>query len=97
MFLKIWQVSQENNIAGVSFKIKRPSSEKETPTQVFPSEICEIFENNLFYITPLVAASVYCEVGISDIILEDNTAILLTLGNQVLGITNGPSQTFHSH
>ena len=37
------------------------------------------------------------KVGISDIILEDNATILLALGNQVLGITNDSSQTFHSH
>ena len=30
---------------------------KKTPTQVFSCEYCEIFKNNLFYRTPLVATS----------------------------------------
>ena len=30
---------------------------KETPTQVFSCEYCEIFKNSFFYRTPLVAAS----------------------------------------
>ena len=48
------QKSQENTCARVSFLnfIK-----KETLTQVFSCEFCEIFENNFFYITPSEAAS----------------------------------------
>ena len=33
--------------------------EKETPTQVFSCEICDIFKNNFFYRTPPVAAPVF--------------------------------------
>ena len=48
------QKSQENTCASVSFLnfIK-----KETLTQVFSCEFCEIFENNFFYRTPSEAAS----------------------------------------
>ena len=39
MFLKISQISQENT---------GNFSEKETPTQLFSCEICEIFKNTYF-------------------------------------------------
>ena len=41
-----------------SFQAFRPATLlKETPTQVFSCEICEIFQNTFFYKTPPVAAS----------------------------------------
>ena len=36
---------------------------KETPTQVFPCEICEIFKNNFFHRTSPVAAFVFSETN----------------------------------
>ena len=36
---------------------------KETPTQVFSYEYCDIFKNSLFYRTPLVAASAITTSG----------------------------------
>ena len=38
-------------------KLQHFKSPKETPTQVFSYEICEIFNNTFFYKTPPVAAS----------------------------------------
>ena len=43
-FLKIYKISRENTCAGVCFKLYL----KETPTQVFSSEICKIFMNTFF-------------------------------------------------
>ena len=63
MFLKIWENSQKDTCVEVSFFNKiaglRPSTllKKETPTQVFFCEFCQIFKNNFFYRTLTVAAS----------------------------------------
>ena len=67
MFLEISQNSQENTCARVSFLTKlqacRPEAcnfiKKETLTQVFSCEICEISTNTFLHRTPLVAASVH--------------------------------------
>ena len=53
MFLKISQNSQEYTCAGVSFLIKLQAKackfiKKETLTQMFSWEFCEIFKNSLF-------------------------------------------------
>ena len=52
IFLKIPQNSQENTCAIVSFLIKLPQAcnlvKKETLTQVFSCEFCEIFKNTFF-------------------------------------------------
>ena len=62
MCLEISQNLQESTCAKVSFLIKLPEAcnfiIKETLTQAFPCEFCEISKNNFFYRTPLVAASV---------------------------------------
>ena len=52
VFWKISQNSQENTCAKVCNFIK-----KETLTQVFSCEICEIFKNTFFYRTLPVTAS----------------------------------------
>ena len=52
VFLKISQNSQENTCAS-SCSITK----KETLTQVFSCEFCEIFKSTYFYETPPVAAS----------------------------------------
>ena len=62
VFLRISLYSQENNCVGVSSFIKLLASSlqlyyKETPTQMFSCEFCEIFKNTFFQRTPLVAAS----------------------------------------
>ena len=57
---KISQNSQDNTCARVSILIKSlfyNFIKKETPTQVFSCEFCEIFKNNFFHRTPPVAAS----------------------------------------
>ena len=38
---------------------------RDTPTQAFPCEFCEIFKNTFFYRTPPVAASAFNVVRIS--------------------------------
>ena len=43
VFLKISQIPQESTYAGMWFLIK--FQKKETPTQVFSCECCEIFKN----------------------------------------------------
>ena len=52
MFLNILQNSQEKTCARVSFLIKLQAScnfiKKETPTQVFSCEFCEISKNTFF-------------------------------------------------
>ena len=54
MFLEILQNSQENSCVRVSFLIKLQTlglelyESKETPTQVFFCEICEVFKNTFF-------------------------------------------------
>ena len=53
MFLEISQNSQENNHAGVSFLIKLQALacsfiKKETLSQVFSCEFCEIYKNTFF-------------------------------------------------
>ena len=53
VFLKISQYSQEHICVGFSFSIKwqvlgLPLYKKETPTQVFSYEYCEIFKNSFF-------------------------------------------------
>ena len=63
MFLEVSQNSQENTCARVSFLIKLQTEacnfiKKETLTQVFSYEFCEISKNIFFRRTPLVAASV---------------------------------------
>ena len=55
VFLKISQISQKNTCVRVSFQ--QQLYQKQTPTQVFFSEICEIFKNTFFNRTPPVAAS----------------------------------------
>ena len=50
----LWQRLFFNKVAGASSFIK-----KETPTQVFSCEFCEITTNIFFYRTPRVAASEY--------------------------------------
>ena len=60
--LKIPQTSQENTCGGVSFyrgcRVEAlQHCQKETPTEVFFCEVCEIFENMSFYRTPLAADS----------------------------------------
>ena len=62
VFLEISQYSQKNICARVSFSIKLLAKannfiEKETPTQMFCCEFCEIFKNIFSYRTPPVAAS----------------------------------------
>ena len=62
VFLKILQNLQENTCIGVSFLIKLQASSlqlylKETPTQVFSCEFCEIFNNTFFQRTTPIAAS----------------------------------------
>ena len=52
------QYIQENICVGVLFLIKSQAfTKKETPTQIFSAKYCEIFQNRLFYRTPLVTAS----------------------------------------
>ena len=63
MFLEVSQNSQENTCARVSFLIKLQTEacnfiKKETLTQVFSYEFCEISKNIFFRRTPLVAAYV---------------------------------------
>ena len=55
VFLKIWQNSQENTCARVSFLIKLQA---EAQAQVFSCEFCEFFKNICFHKKPTVAASV---------------------------------------
>ena len=62
VFLEISQYSQKNICARVSFSIKLQAKannfiEKETPTQMFCCEFCEILKNIFSYRTPPVAAS----------------------------------------
>ena len=62
VFLEISQNSQENTCARVSFLITLQATtcnviKKETLTQVFFCEYCEISKNIFFYRTPPVAAS----------------------------------------
>ena len=57
--LKISQNSQENICVGVSFLIK--FIKKETPTQVFSCEFCEIF-NNAFFSCRLLDTWIYDKV-----------------------------------
>ena len=64
VFLKFLQNSQENTCARICFLLKLQANawnfiEKETLSRVFSCEFCEIFKNNFFYRTPLVAASDY--------------------------------------
>ena len=54
LLIEILQNSQENTCARVSFSVK-----KETLTQMFSCEFCEISKNTFYYRTPLLAASVY--------------------------------------
>ena len=56
MFLEISQNSEESTCARVAFLMKL-QAKKETLTQVFSCEFCEISKNNFFNRTPLVAAS----------------------------------------
>ena len=56
VLLKISQNSRENTCARVSFLIN--FIKKEALVQFFSCEFCEIFKNNYFYKTPMVAASV---------------------------------------
>ena len=58
VFLEISQNSQENTSARVSFLIKlQDVIKKETLTQVFSCEFCEVSKNTFFHRTPLLAAS----------------------------------------
>ena len=62
VFLEISQNSQENTCVRVSFLIKLQAwacnfIKKETLTQVFSCEFCEISKNTFSYRTPLAAAS----------------------------------------
>ena len=60
VFLEISQNSQENTGVRVSFLIKAWACnfiKKETLTQVFSCEFCEISKNTFSYRTPLAAAS----------------------------------------
>ena len=62
VFMKISQNSQENTCARASFLIKLQVEacnfiKKETLTQVFSCEFCEIFKNTFSYRTPSVAVS----------------------------------------
>ena len=60
LFLKISQISQENTWARDFFLIKLQACnfiKKESLTQVFSREFCEISKNTLFYRTPSVTAS----------------------------------------
>ena len=64
VFLEISQNSQKNTCTRASFSIKlQPEAcnfiKKETLTQVFSCEICEIPKNTSLDRTPLVAASVH--------------------------------------
>ena len=61
-FLEISQNSQENTCVRISFLIKLKAKacnfiKKETLTQVFPCEFCEISKNPFLYRTSLVATS----------------------------------------
>ena len=57
VFLEVSQNSQENTCARVSFLRKVCNFiKKETLTQVFSCEFCEISKNIFSYRTPLVAA-----------------------------------------
>ena len=61
VFLEISENSQENTWARVSFLIKFQAGackfiKKETLAQVSSCESCKIFQNTLFYRTPLLAA-----------------------------------------
>ena len=63
VFLEIWQDSQENTCARVSFLIKLEGSglplfEKETLAHVLSCEFYKISKNTFLYRTPLLAASV---------------------------------------
>ena len=56
VFLEFSQNSQENTCARVYFLIKLQSFlKKDTLTQVFSCEFCEISKYTLFYRTPLLA------------------------------------------
>ena len=60
VFLKVSQKSKQNTCARASFLIKFQAAsfiKKDTLTQVFSCESCEIFKNTIFYRTPLMAAS----------------------------------------
>ena len=60
LFLKISQYSQENTCVGGGRRRpgRRPATLiKETPTEPFSCEYCEISQNSFFYRTPEVAAS----------------------------------------
>ena len=59
VFLEISQNSQENTPARVSETSACNFIKKETMTQVFPCEICEISMNTFSYRAPVVAASRY--------------------------------------
>ena len=64
VFLEIWQNSQENTCIRISFLIKLQAKacnfiKKETLTQVFPCEFCEISTNTVSYKTTRLAASVH--------------------------------------
>ena len=48
VFLTIFQISEENTWLESVFNKVVQNSKKETPTQVFPCEICEIFKNVYF-------------------------------------------------
>ena len=74
VFLEIWQNSQENTCARVSFLIKLQAGackfiKKETLAQVSSCEFCKISKNTFFYSTPLVAASDQSR-GVSSIKLQ---------------------------
>ena len=56
VFLNIFQNLKENPCPRVSFLIKL-QLKKETLTQLFSCEFCNIFKNTFFYRTPTVAAS----------------------------------------
>ena len=53
VFLEIFENSQENTCARVSFLITSNFIKEETLTQVCSCEFCKISENTFFYRTPL--------------------------------------------
>ena len=73
--LKIWENSQEDTCARVSFLIKLQAGackfiKKETLAQESSCGFCKISKNTFFYRTPLVAASDQSG-GVSSIKLQD--------------------------
>ena len=105
MFLEISQNSQENTWPRVSFLIKLqarpPTIKKETLTQVFSCEFCEISKNAFSYKTPPVAASAYSLAGINKIVsfidLHHSSSPNFNIQNIIMmNFSRCPMESFYS-